>query len=227
MEELPLLLQLHPALLTLLFTLAYYAWRDFKTRELTLLEILIGVIASVVIHAFTVLMFVYHTEPYTVVLRLEPMVFQFMLADLLNPLMLICLALIAVGYFIRAYMFLDMLLLYLVAYVTLGLYITDVDVFGLVIQRIPFSLFVLLLTLILNGLAGIVFNLIHNYRVKAYKVGDATLPKLLFYYYTGTPIKYAYDADKDNLTNTIGWVKYGQPFLVYLAVAYVIGWLLL
>jgi hypothetical protein len=67
--------------------------------------------------------------------------------------------------------------------------------------------------------AGIVFNLIHNYRVKAYKVGDATLPKLLFYYYTDTPIKYAYDDGKDNLTNTIGWVKYGQPFLVYLAVA--------
>jgi hypothetical protein len=144
MEELPLLLQLHPALLTLLATLSYYAWRDLKTRELTLLEILIGVIASVAVHAFTVLMFVY-TEPYTVVLRLEPMVFQFMLIDLLNPLMLICLALIAVGYFIRAYMLLDMLLLYLVAYVTLGLYVTDVDVFGLAIQRIPFSLFVLLL----------------------------------------------------------------------------------
>jgi hypothetical protein len=226
MEELPLLLQLHPALLTLLATLSYYAWRDLKTRELTLLEILIGVIASVVVHAFTVLMFVY-TEPYTVVLRLEPMVFQFMLIDLLNPLMLICLALIAVGYFIRAYMLLDMLLLYLVAYITLGLYVTDVDVFGLAIQRIPFSLFVLLLTLILNGLAGIVLNLVHNYRVKAYKVGDATLPKLLFYYYTDTPIKYAYDAGKDNLTNTIGWVKYGQPFLVYLAVGYVISWLLL
>jgi hypothetical protein len=219
-------LQLHPALLTLLFALAYYAWRDFKTRELTLLELLVGVIASVVVHAFTVLMFVYHTEPYTVVLRLEPMVFQFMLVDLLNPLMLVCLVLIAVGYFIRAYMFLDMLLLYLVAYVTLGLYVVNVDVFGL--QRIPFSLFVLLSSLILNGLAGIVFNLIHNYRVKAYKkVDDATLPKLLFYYYTDTPIKYAYDAGKDNLTNIIGWVKYGQPFLVYLAVAYVIGWLLL
>jgi hypothetical protein len=223
MEELPLLLQLHPALLTLLATLSYYAWRDFKTRELTLLELLVGIVANVAVHAFTVLMFVY-TEPYTVVLRLEPIVFQFMLADLLNPLMLICLALIAVGYFIRAYMFLDMLLLYLVAYVTLGLYVS-VDVFGL--QRIPFSLFVLLKSLILNGLVGLAFNLIHNYRVKAHKVGDATLPKLLFYYYTDTPIKYAYDAGKDNLTNTIGWVKYGQPFLVYLAVAYVIGWLLL
>jgi hypothetical protein len=221
----PLLLQLHPALLTLLATLAYYAWRDFKTRELTLLELLVGIVVSVVIHAFTVLMFVYHAEPYTVIIKLEPMVFQFMLADLLNPLMLVCLALIAVGYFMRAYMFLDMLLLYLVAYFTLGLYVVNVDVFGL--QRIPFSLFVLLSSLILNGLAGIAFNLIHNYRVKAYKVGDATLPKLLFYYYTDTPIKYAYDVGKDNLTDTVGWVKYGQPFLVYLAVAYVIGWLLL